>query len=144
MRRGPAPIACLARTPRAGQALPTGAHIRGPDRASIKTVDGDLIDERSCVFCDRVYTREERRAHPGWEPAEYGWRCPSCARERHAALRDRAQVLIERTQPSWTLVAHAPPDVDADVLTTARDMLLTRGGLTHCETLALRHELLGG
>ena len=40
-------------------------------------------------------------------------------------------------------MAHPPPDADADVLATARDMLLTRGGLTHCEALALRRELLG-
>ena len=142
---GPAPFG-LSRLRSAGE---TGTYRRertyaAPTELASNQVDGDLIDERTCAFCDRVYTREERRAHPGWEPADHGWRCPSCARERHAGLRDRARLLIERTQPSWTLVAYPPPDVDADVLATARDMLLTRGGLTCRESLALRRELLGG
>jgi hypothetical protein len=107
-------------------------------------MDGDLvIEDRPCAYCKRVYKRDKWRAQPGWEPASEGWRCPTCARSRHAELRERARVLIGQTEPSWQLVADPPGEADPGVLATAQELLLARGGLTHREAVALRRALLG-
>ena len=104
-------------------------------------LDGDFLEERLCGDCQRTYSRAERRALPGWEPAPEGWRCPTCARKRHAELREQALALIAQTDEPWTLVL-AEHD-DQELATAVRRILLERGGLTRAEALALRHELLG-
>ena len=104
-------------------------------------LDGDFLEERLCGVCRRTYSRSERRARPGWEPTRDGWRCPECARKRHAELRDRALALIARTDEPWALVL--VQGGDQELLAGVRAVLLEKGGLTRAEALALRRALLG-
>jgi hypothetical protein len=104
-------------------------------------LDGDFLEDRLCGICRRTYSRAEQRALPGWEPSPKGWRCPTCARERHAELREQAHALIAQTDEPWTLVL-AEHD-DQELAATMRRILLEAGGLTRADALALRRALLG-
>ena len=104
--------------------------------------DDTLIEDRECAVCRRVYSRAERRAAPGWEPASEGWGCPACSRTRHRELRRQARILIERTEQPWRLVSD-PSGGDPDVLEAARELLLAPGGFTRAEGVALRGAVIG-
>jgi hypothetical protein len=104
-------------------------------------LDGDFLEDRLCGVCRRTYARDERRALPGWEPAPEGWRCPACARKRHAELRDQALELIAQTDEPWTLVL-AEHD-DQELAAAVRRILLEAGGLSRADALALCRALLG-
>ena len=119
---------------RKNQRLPSCEHL-------FVDLDGDLLEERLCGVCRRTYSRSERRALPGWEPSPEGWRCPTCARNWHAELREQALALIAQTDEPWTLVL--AEHHDQELPAAVRRILLERGGLTPAEALAMGRALLG-